>query len=77
MNPDNTHGASAVHMASNISKSATTSKHPHVFICCIHLSCLAMLKASLKRPHNPKALRPHISRLLGPKTMLYEAFGLF
>ena len=26
---------------------------------------------------NPKALRTHILRLLGPKTILYEAFGLF
>ena len=26
---------------------------------------------------NPKALRTHIWRLLGPKTILYKAFGLF
>ena len=26
---------------------------------------------------NPKALRPRMLRLLGPKTMLYKAFGLF
>ena len=26
---------------------------------------------------NPMALRTHILRLLGPKTMLYKAFGLF
>ena len=26
---------------------------------------------------NPKALRTHNSRLLGPKTILYKAFGLF
>ena len=26
---------------------------------------------------NPKALRTHILRFLGPKTILYMAFGLF
>ena len=26
---------------------------------------------------NPKALRPHVLRFLGPKTMLCKAFGLF
>ena len=26
---------------------------------------------------NPKALRTHILGLLGPKTILYKAFGLF
>ena len=26
---------------------------------------------------NPKALRTHNIRLLGPKTILYKAFGLF
>ena len=26
---------------------------------------------------NPKALRTHILWLLGPKTVLYKAFGLF
>ena len=26
---------------------------------------------------SPKALRTHIIRLLGPKTILYKAFGLF
>ena len=30
----------------------------------------------LKEP-NPKALRPHILRVLGSKTILYGAFGLF
>ena len=25
----------------------------------------------------PKALRTHVFRLLGPKTILYKAFGLF
>ena len=27
--------------------------------------------------YNPKALRTHILRLLGPKTILFKAFGLF
>ena len=26
---------------------------------------------------NPRDLRTHILRLLGPKTILYKAFGLF
>ena len=26
---------------------------------------------------NPRHLRTHILRLLGPKTILYKAFGLF
>ena len=29
------------------------------------------------RLYNPKALRTHILRLLGPKTILYKAFGPF
>ena len=32
---------------------------------------------SFEEIYNPKALRTHILRLLGPKTILHKAFGLF
>ena len=45
---------------------------------------LEKLKAGIRRSHRPpgimvlpKALRTHNVRLLGPKIILYEAFGLF
>ena len=41
-------------------------------------SFIAPSRMAVFRPDpSPKALRTHISRLLGSKTVLYRAFGLF
>ena len=38
---------------------------------------LSKPKLEVGRRLNPRNLRTHIFRLLGPKTILYKAFGLF
>ena len=40
-------------------------------------SCASRGEAKEASRENSKALRTHIYRLLGPKTIQYKAFGLF